>query len=53
LILALSSSPYEEYDPKSKKFITETLDYIEHYFKGYKTLPQQIQNTGKGEKEIS
>lgn len=29
MVLAISNSPYEEYDPKSKKFVNDTLDYIE------------------------
>lgn len=40
LILALSSCPYEEYDTKSKQFINDTLDHIDSFYQGYKTLEQ-------------
>jgi hypothetical protein len=45
MVLAISNSPYEEYDAKSKKFIIDTLDYIEDQFKGYESIEQET--TGK------
>ena len=41
MVLAISNSPYEEYDSKSKKFIIDTLDFIEDQYKGYKSIEQE------------
>jgi uncharacterized lipoprotein YehR (DUF1307 family) len=44
-VLALSSSPYEDYDVKSKKFVEDTLDHIEAHFKGYKTFEKELKTS--------
>ena len=51
MVLAISNSPYEEYDAKSKKFIIETLDYIEHQFKGYSSI--DLETDGKIKQKVT
>ena len=38
LLLALSSAPFEDFDPKTKQFIEQTLDHIDFEFKGFNTI---------------
>ena len=51
MVLAISNSPYEEYDAKSKKFIIDTLDFIEDQFKGYSSIEQET--NGKVKQKVT
>ena len=45
LLLALSSAPFEDFDPKTKQFINDTLDFIDHEFKGFNTIEQSLETS--------
>ena len=45
IIIALSSAPFEDFDPKSKIFIEQTLDHVDQHFKGFNTIDQQIESS--------